>query len=446
MQINESSACTEAVLKGPGDITEELLQKIRSGKGGLARLVIDYSLSSEDGSDSPLSGPLTPSEITFHIIAGDNCRSLRGLFWGAEKLLRAPSIQNSSHVADMSKLFMGCTNLTFVPDIDASSAFTMAEAFRDCRSLYAFPEVKLADGCNLADIDRGCSSLTDIPKLKSPVITLGSASDVTDEARLRIAALDAEKVIIDFDVRRSRLYGDFIESSSPFSGMAHLSKIPFAVELGPNCRSLEGLFYGCSSLQCAPSLDTSSVTEFGSIFYDCAALKEVPDYDTSQATGMRNAFSGCSSLTSVPHLDTSKCKTLFGMFERCASLKSIPDLDMGNAEDIGWFASGCTQLEECCKLAAPKAKSANSVLNRCAKLKNMPKIRLPLAIDPQKTLAGCPHPDASKSMAGFLGINSILRKIFCKKKNLRDCVVNPQKIRNIEKNRDSNDRGSDLEL
>ena len=114
--------------------------------------------------------------------------------------------------------------------------------------------------------------------------------------RLRVAALDLDEIVINFSVYRKMLFGQFTETSSPFSGIGSLTRIPFKITIGPNCRSLEGLFYGCANLVELPCMDTSGITCFNAICYECVSLTGVPQLDTSRVESFQNAFHGCRSL------------------------------------------------------------------------------------------------------------------------------------------------------
>ena len=98
--------------------------------------------------------------------------------------------------------------------------------------------------------------------------------------------------------------------------------------IGP---SLQGLFYGCSSLTSVPEFDTSQVTDMRYMFEGCASLTSVPDLDTSNVTNMLSMFSYCASLTSIPALDTSNVTNPGYMFTGCSSLESVTLPGMGNA-------------------------------------------------------------------------------------------------------------------
>ena len=61
-------------------------------------------------------------------------------------------------------------------------------------------------------------------------------------------------------------------------------------------------------------LDTSNVTNMGSMFSNCDKLVTIPQLDTSKVTNMSSMFCGCSNLNSIPLLDCGKVTGVSTMF------------------------------------------------------------------------------------------------------------------------------------
>ena len=84
-------------------------------------------------------------------------------------------------------------------------------------------------------------------------------------------------------------------------------------------------------------VDTSSMTNMGSMFRDCSKLTslDVSNFDTSSVTGMSNVFQGCLGLTSldVSGWDTSKVTNMSYMFMNCSKLTSL-DLSNFNTSKV----------------------------------------------------------------------------------------------------------------
>ena len=72
-----------------------------------------------------------------------------------------------------------------------------------------------------------------------------------------------------------------------------------------------------------PKINTSNVTNMGSMFSACCSLVSIPQLDTSGVTSMGNMFSRCYSLVSIPQLDTSNVTSMSSMFNYCRSLTHI---------------------------------------------------------------------------------------------------------------------------
>ena len=93
--------------------------------------------------------------------------------------------------------------------------------------------------------------------------------------------------------------------------------------------SMMGYFAGFSKMTSIDlsALDTSNVTDMGSMFSGCNSLTslEVNKFDTSKVTAMYFMFSGCRSLPSldVRNFDTSEVTNMDGMFEECSSLTNL---------------------------------------------------------------------------------------------------------------------------
>ena len=59
------------------------------------------------------------------------------------------------------------------------------------------------------------------------------------------------------------------------------------------------MFYQCNKLTAIPQLDTSKVTDMGTMFTACNKLTTIPKLDASKATSFSSIFDGCGMLTSI---------------------------------------------------------------------------------------------------------------------------------------------------
>ena len=64
------------------------------------------------------------------------------------------------------------------------------------------------------------------------------------------------------------------------------------------------------------------------MFENCYSLTTIPQLDTSKVTNMGSMFQSCYSLITISQLDTSKVTNMSYMFNNCYSLRSIPQLDL----------------------------------------------------------------------------------------------------------------------
>jgi surface protein len=69
-------------------------------------------------------------------------------------------------------------------------------------------------------------------------------------------------------------------------------------------------------------LETSNVTDMGSMFQLCDSLVNIPLLNTSNVTNMAGMFAGCNSLTSIPLFDTSKVTNMNSTFGFCHYVQS----------------------------------------------------------------------------------------------------------------------------
>ena len=107
-----------------------------------------------------------------------------------------------------------------------------------------------------------------------------------------------------------------------------------------NVTNMGSMFSNCDKLVTIPQLDTSRVTDMSYIFYYCGNLLIIPQLDTSNVTNMGSMFYYCRNLITIPQLDTSKVTDMSSMFCGCSDLNSIPLLDCGKVTNVsnmfGW--------------------------------------------------------------------------------------------------------------
>ena len=128
------------------------------------------------------------------------------------------------------------------------------------------------------------------------------------------------------------------------------------------------MFSSCDSLTTSPLLDTSNVTDVGSMFAYCSQLTTIPLLNTSNVTNMESMFSYCSSLTTIPQLNTSKVEYMGKMFSGCSSLTTIPQLDTSNVISMYGMFMDCTNLTTIPQLNTSKVEYMDEMFSGCENL------------------------------------------------------------------------------
>ena len=139
----------------------------------------------------------------------------------------------------------------------------------------------------------------------------------------------------------SMFFGCWALASLDLSGL-DISQVTDMEEMFQSCLALTSLDLS--------GWDTSRVTNMGSMFGGCRALAslDLSGWDTSQVTNMCGMFYGCSSLASLDlsGFDTSRVTSTQDMFSDCSSLASL-DLsgwDTSEVTSMGDMFSDCSSL------------------------------------------------------------------------------------------------------
>ncbi|MEY8461218.1 BspA family leucine-rich repeat surface protein [Eggerthellaceae bacterium 24-137] len=134
----------------------------------------------------------------------------------------------------------------------------------------------------------------------------------------------------------------------------------------------------CTEMDLA-KLDTSNVTDMGSMFAQCSALNsvDVSGWDTSKVEDMAMMFWNCSALKSldVSRWNTSKLESSASMFAYCSSLASL-DVSRWNVESLEsamLMFKGCRSLKtlDVSQWHAPALTRAWEMFGQCASLENL---------------------------------------------------------------------------
>ena len=221
----------------------------------------------------------------------------KGLYIDCTKLRCVPQL-NTSNVVDMRYMFYQCNSLVTIPQMDTSNVTSMSGMFFDCTSLTSIPQMDTSNVVGMSEMFSWCTSLTSIPQMDTS--NVGNMSYM-------------------------------------FQGCTSLTSIPQMDT--SNVVDMRDMFYRCTSLTSIPQMDTSNVERMDSMFYQCWTLTSIPQMDTSKVTNMRYMFHQCSKLTSIPQMDTSNVTDMEGMFDGCRALTSIPELDASSLE-MSFYTGG----------------------------------------------------------------------------------------------------------
>ncbi len=122
------------------------------------------------------------------------------------------------------------------------------------------------------------------------------------------------------------------------------------VQAPGNSYNLFGVYKECTEINNLTMLDTSNVTNVGSMFYNCSNLTslDLSNFDTSKVTNMSHMFSNCNKLTSLnlENFNTSKVTVMSLMFYDCESLTSleVSNFDTSNVRNMSHMFSRCKAL------------------------------------------------------------------------------------------------------
>lgn len=177
----------------------------------------------------------------------------------------------------------------------------------------------------------------------------------------------------------------FIPSKSDGTSLLDTSNVTDMGSLFEGCKNLIGLsaintnnattmfrmFKDCISLITIPQLNTSNVTVFQETFMNCHNLKEIPSLDLSSVANTQYMFYGCSSLTTLQLLNTNNIINMQNMFNGCVSLTTLPQFNISNATHIPYMFYKCTALTTVPLLNVSSATNMQYMFGECPNLSNV---------------------------------------------------------------------------
>ena len=119
-----------------------------------------------------------------------------------------------------------------------------------------------------------------------------------------------------------------------------------------NVTNMSKMFYECSGLTSLnlSSFNTANVTDMSSMFNSCSGLTSLnlSNFDTANVTDMRSMFYYCQKLTSldISSFNTAKVTNMYEMFGSCPVLTSLDLSSFNTAKvtDMGYMFRNCSGL------------------------------------------------------------------------------------------------------
>jgi hypothetical protein len=200
-------------------------------------------------------------------------------------------------------------------------------------------------------------------------VILNSPGDVCNFIAVYNSSFRNFTLVINYDLKGSY--------DSPFYSLTEeMESIDFTIVIGPDCHSIDYLFYWCANLISVPEFDTGHVCSMNYAFAYCAGLTEVPLLDTSRVENMAGLFAGCSSLTEVPAFNTSMVLDMSYLFEGCTNLRIVPHMDTSSLLFANYTFHGCTALECIPDMFLENVITAEGMFKECRNLHSLPKFKM----------------------------------------------------------------------
>ncbi len=162
-------------------------------------------------------------------------------------------------------------------------------------------------------------------------LILNSEGDISAEVRERILAGDITKLVINYSLNCR---------NSPFQNLPGLREVNFPIAAGPQCASLDGLFFRCRELVSVRSIDFGKARSAQCLFWCCGNL-----LNFAQARDVHSMFRGCPLLENVSGLRTPAAVDAHSLFEGCVRLAEVPDLGIREGADVRDIFRGCIRLQ-----------------------------------------------------------------------------------------------------
>ncbi len=317
-----------------------------------------------------------------------NVNYTEGMFQGCSALESLDLKFNMQNLYGMQYMFQGCSSLKTIDlsKVNTTNVRSMEGLFQDCSSLTSldlsgFVTQNVGD---MANMFYGCSNLAEV-KIRSRFTTdnvgysdnmfYGTGFSNYDESIIdkegveryctRVpepyAVYDSETQTLTFkyglDMPSENAWPVNVGTQMPdwyYSVGNSVQKVVFDASFADaRPTTCYDWFYGFNNLTSVEGLEylnTSEVTNMGSMFSNCYALTslDLSKFDTKNVNYMYDMFFGCSSLTSLDlsNFNTENVKNMSSMFYGCSALTSLDlsKFDTKNVTNMGSMFSSCSAL------------------------------------------------------------------------------------------------------
>ncbi len=288
---------------------------------------------------------------------------------------------NTSHVTDMSDMFIKCSSLESVDlnglstvhvqnmgsmfrycaalkSLDMSCLNTenvnnMSEMFNECRSLEQIDFSNL----NAEKVELMLEMFRDCPSLKS----LDLSSFHTKSLLSMYGMFEGCSSLTDLDISNFQT-DNVIDMAYTFRYCSSLKSLDLSHFNTQNVEQTDNMFEGCTALEDIDlsSFNTENVETMCDMFRECTSLKtlDMSTFNTSKVNNMWGMFVNCSSLESInlSSFNTEKVINMEAMFYGCNSLKTL-DLSSFNTSNV---TNMKLMFNACCSLESLDLSSFNT--------------------------------------------------------------------------------------
>ena len=192
-------------------------------------------------------------------------------------------------------------------------------------------------------------------------LILNSEGDISAEVRERILAGDITKLVINYSLNCR---------NSPFQNLPGLREVNFPIAAGPQCASLDGLFFRCRELVSVRSIDFGKARSAQCLFWCCGNLRAAPECDVSGLTDANSMFEQCQRLREARNLNFAQARDVHSMFRGCPLLENVSGLRTPAAVDAHSLFEGCVRLAEVPDLGIREGADVRDIFRGCIRLQN----------------------------------------------------------------------------